>query len=76
MRKGITFCEECRKEVEYKEVEKELTSKLKGKTYHYKGKEATCAECGSMVYVADINDSNLEQLYKEFSIKNNLNITV
>lgn len=72
MGKAFIFCEECRKDVECKEVEKELTAQLKGETYYYTGKEATCVECGSQVYVAEINDYNLEQLYKEFRVKNNI----
>ena len=56
MSKKFTFCEECRRDVEYTEIEKELVSKLKGEPYYYTGKEATCVECGSRVYVADINE--------------------
>ena len=72
MSKKFTFCEECRRDVEYTEIEKELVSKLKGEPYYYTGKEATCVECGSRVYVAEINDYNLEQLYNEFRVKNDI----
>lgn len=58
-----TFCEECRSDVEYLVEEKMMNGKLKGQTYHYTGKRAICAECGSEVYVHEIQDDNLKALY-------------
>ena len=67
-----TFCEECRKDVEYLVQTKEMIGKIKGEEYCYIGKEATCADCGAYVYVAQINDENLESLYDEYRKKNNI----
>jgi len=62
----MVFCEKCRKEVNYTITEKNMAGKIKGTEYEYKGKEARCAECGSYVYIPQINDDNLESLYNEY----------
>lgn len=67
-----TFCEECRKDVNYVVVEKEMEGTIKGTKYIYIGKEARCEECGSEVYIPEINDSNLKALYDVFREKNDI----
>ncbi len=61
-----TFCEECRADVAYTAVCVPMTETLKGKEYHYIGKEARCAVCGAPVYVPEIMDANLQELYRIF----------
>ena len=61
-----TFCEECRKYVEYTTVSVPMTGRIKGKEYHYTGTEARCADCGSLVFVPEISDDNLRSLYNVF----------
>lgn len=72
MNKKTVFCEYCRKDVEYTEKEEHLSAELKGETYLYYGKVATCDECLDEIYVGDINDYNLVQLYKEFRNQHNI----
>ena len=72
MKNSHTFCEKCRDEVSYTVTSVVMTSIIKNIEYTYSGKEATCNNCGSPVYVAEINDSNLKALYDEFRKANNL----
>lgn len=72
MMNKMTFCENCRKDVEY--VEKEVVSEgnLKGEKYEYIGKTAHCDECNGEIYVAEIEDSNLKALYAAYRNKNSI----
>ncbi|MBU3110994.1 type II toxin-antitoxin system antitoxin SocA domain-containing protein [Clostridium lacusfryxellense] len=60
------FCEYCRKDVGYTQKEEYMSAELKGETYSYSGKTATCDECSNEIYVSEVNDYNLIQLYNEF----------
>lgn len=62
--KKISFCEECRKDVEYTVSDVPMTGKIKNVEYHYAGKEARCVNCNNRLYVPEINDYNLDILYK------------
>ena len=61
-----TFCEECRKDVPFKVVEKQMSGVLKGEQYEYLGEAAICTDCESDVYVAEIEDNNLKALYDAY----------
>lgn len=58
------FCENCRSDVHYTTRPAHLTGRIKDKEYHYEGLEAICDDCGALVYVPEINDSNLDELYR------------
>ena len=60
------FCEECRNDVEYTVSSVPMIGTIKGREYSYTGMEARCADCGSLVYVPEISDNNLEALYRVF----------
>lgn len=66
MKNAITFCEQCRKDVAYSIDNVSMKGVLKGEEYVYDGKRAVCAECGSEVYVAVIEDENLTALYDAY----------
>lgn len=66
------FCENCRCDVKYSILEKELYGTLKGKRYFYNGKEAICIKCNSPLFVPEINDYNLKSLYDVYRDKNGL----
>lgn len=72
MDKVLTFCEECRNDVQYTLKETELTGTIKGVEYHYIGKEEYCADCGALVYVPEINDYNLKALYDVYRLQNGI----
>ena len=72
MNNRTEFCECCRKDVIYTEKEGCMSAELKGKSYDYFGKTATCGVCSSEIYVGDVNDYNLMQLYKEFRKQHNI----
>ena len=72
MNRNKTFCEECRRDVEYMVETASIKGKLKGEEYAYTGKRAMCTECGSEVYVADIEDENLKALYDTYRQKNGI----
>ena len=64
-----TFCEECRNDVDYTVTTVLMTGTIKGKQYCYAGKEAHCIDCGSIVFVPELIDANLEALYEEYRKK-------
>lgn len=72
MSEKMTFCENCRDDVFYIEKEEYINAQLKGENYNYTGKKAICKECNSEVFVSDINDYNLRELYNEFRKQNNI----
>lgn len=67
-----TFCEECRNDVDYKVSSTELTGKIKDKEYSYTGKDAHCADCGAPVFVQEISDFNLRELYDVYRRENGI----
>ncbi len=71
----LGFCEECRDMVEYYIKEEKMTKNIKGKKIEYMGELATCSECGSEMFVADIRDHNLQTLDDAYRQKEGL-ITV
>lgn len=72
MKEKKVFCEECRKLVNYKISEKETTRKLKDTNVKFIEKIATCCECGGEVYVDELNDLNLDELYTQYRIANDI----
>lgn len=66
------FCEECRNDVTFTVIEKQMEGNIKGEKYSYIGKEAHCVDCGSEIYVAEINDFNLKALYDAYRERNNI----
>lgn len=66
------FCEECRRDVTCKIIEKQLKGRIKGEEYCYAGKEVYCADCGSEIYDADVNDDNLKALYDVYRVKHDI----
>lgn len=72
MKPNTTFCEECRKEVEYTTKELPIVEEIRDKKYHYIGTEARCAECGALVWVGSIFDDNLHAFNKVFRVKNGI----
>lgn len=72
MTKKTAFCEYCRKDVLYTEKEQAMSAELKGETYNYNGKIAICDECDNEIFVNEINDYNLQQLYNEFRKQHNI----
>ena len=66
------FCEECRKDVEYTITDVVMTGTIKGTTYDYPGREARCIDCGSLIYVPEINDHNLKALYDVYRSANGI----
>lgn len=67
-----TFCEECRNDVDYVVEPVSMTGKIKEKEYAYTGMEAKCADCGSSVFVPELNDGNLKALYDVYREKNGI----
>lgn len=66
MNRKTAFCEHCRKDVLYTEKDEYIVTKLKSEPYRYYGKVAVCDECNNEIFVNEINDNNLHQLYTEF----------
>lgn len=72
MIKNFVFCEECHNDVDYTVTEELMVGKIKGVEYHYTGKEAKCACCGTRIYVPEINDFNLRTLYDVYRKENGI----
>ncbi len=72
MKPTETFCEACQKQVAYQVEEVETDAMVKGKKYTYRKIVARCTECGSFVFVHDLNDKNLEILYDVVRQENQL----
>lgn len=68
----MVFCAECRNDGYYIVAEKNMTGTLKGDAYEYMGKLAHCDKCKEEVYVAHINDYNLNALYDVYRTKNGI----
>lgn len=66
------FCEHCRKDVFYSEKEQLAKTELKGETFDYLEKVATCDECSNELFVDELNDYNLQTLYNEFRNRHNI----
>lgn len=64
-----TFCPECRKDVSCNIEEVMLRDTLKGEVYEYAGLKATCPDCESNLYIAEIEDYNLKALYDSYREK-------
>ena len=72
MEERKVFCEGCRNDVTFTINEKKMEGTIKGEKYSYIGKEAHCVDCGSEIYVAEVNDLNLKALYDAYREKNNI----
>ena len=53
------FCEICRKDVDFKVEIEIIKSEVKGKEYVYTGLKGVCWECGSELYIQELEDENL-----------------
>ena len=69
MNERKVFCEECRNDVEFTVIDKQLYGTSKGEIYNYLGKIAHCIDCGSEIFVDEINDFNLKALYDKYREK-------
>lgn len=69
---NTVFCAECRKDV--KVITKEVLFKrtLKDNEYTFTGFEAYCGECGSPIYVPEIEENNLKLLYDAYRKENDI----
>lgn len=68
----IVFCPECRQDVRFSVREKPDSAELKGEVYEFISKNAYCDECGTEVYVPEIEDENLKSLYAVYRQKHNI----
>ena len=72
MNKEKVFCEGCRGNVDFTVTDKKLEGVIKGEKYSYLGKMAHCINCDSIIYVDEINDYNLKNLYDKYREKHGI----
>lgn len=72
MMNRIVFCPDCRLDVRFSVREKPDSAELKGEVYEFISKTAYCDECGTEVYVPEIEDENLKSLYGAYRQKHNI----
>ena len=70
--KHLAFCEYCMNENEYDVHKENKISILKDEEISYMAKEAVCNNCGTEIFVSDICDYNLKNLYDEYRKKHNI----
>lgn len=66
------FCTNCEKYVDYEIIDCVLEGNIKSITYKYNGKQAKCKICNSLVYVPEVNDTNLHALYDKYREEENI----
>lgn len=66
------FCPECRSDVTCTIEEKLIKETLKGDPYEYTGKMAVCRNCGSELYIAEVEDYNLKAFYDAYRRKHSI----
>jgi putative zinc finger/helix-turn-helix YgiT family protein len=66
------FCKECRNDVDYVVTTVPMTGTIKDTEYSYTGKEARCTNCGSLIYVPELSDANLQTLYDMYRQENGI----
>ncbi len=66
------FCDECRNDVTYNVKTVPMVGVIRGKEYSYTGKEAYCANCGSLLFIPELIDANLESLYNIYREENDI----
>lgn len=70
--KQLAFCEYCMNENEYKIHNTNRTSILNNESIDYIAKEAICNICENEIFVSEICDYNLKNLYSEYKKKHNI----
>lgn len=70
-----SFCEYCMEENEYKVQKINKISFLNGEEISYRARAGICLKCDNEIFISDICDYNLKQLYAEYKMKHNI-ITV
>jgi len=68
----IVFCPECRQDVRFSVREKPDSAELKGEVFEVISKTAYCDDCGTEVYVPEIEDENLRSLYDAYRHKHSI----
>lgn len=72
MSENIDFCEVCLDDRHYLIKEEEKIDNIRGKEIKYMRKTAYCTECNSPIYIAEINDENLDRLYSKIREVDNI----
>ena len=72
MNNRIVFCPECRQDLRFSIREKPDSAELKGEVYKFISKAAYCENCGTEVYVPEIEDENLKLLYDAYRKKQDI----
>jgi uncharacterized phage-associated protein len=70
--KQLAFCEYCMTENKYKVRKANKISILVNEEITYTAKEAICSICENEIFVSEICDCNLENLYNEYRKKHNI----
>jgi len=65
----MNFCPECRKDIYNNFIIKERYTKkiIRGRKIEWVEKYATCNFCGTEIWMAGLQDKNLEELYNRYS---------
>lgn len=58
------YCHRCRMETEHEVWEARIQGMIDGKIVEYIGKARCCVNCGSEIYDEELEEYNLQALYK------------
>lgn len=69
--KPKVLCEYDREFVSFRIIEENTIVEYFGEEVHYNQQRAICNKCGNEIYVASVNDENLERIAKEYEVLKN-----
>jgi len=67
----MNFCPECRKDIynNFTIKERPINKTIRCRKIKWVEKYATCNFCGEEIWIAELQDKNLEELYNRYSEK-------
>lgn len=60
----IAYCHRCQMETEHEVMETKIQGIIDGKLVEYTGKACCCVNCGTEIYDDELEEYNLQALYK------------
>ena len=60
------FCTSCRKETPYRICKKSIQKVIEGKPYEFEISVAVCNECGKMMGIPGLLDTNISSIVKQY----------
>ena len=72
----LIYCEECGKYGEYFITSVQMAETIMGEEYIYIGYQARCMNCGSVLFIAEIEEMNARSLYKTYCEETDFSVVI